>query len=242
MFFYHNYARLEGEIEQFSKLSCRTALITSGTLRARINTGRYDLSSIVYGPITMRKVIRTFVESKIDRPLIMEEETTETMDTTETTEASHEFENIHALVVEDNEISQKIMLNILKSFSMEVTIATDGKKAFELRREQDYDIIFMDMQMPVLDGLHATELIRDCEKNGKESIPLRDQTQGGAKFIPPFIKFICYLYIFHCRPVHPVDRNRIAKSAAMGIHYRYQGSVIELSNSWILGEIKLNIF
>ena len=156
MFFYHNYARLEGELEEFSNLPCKTVLVTSGTLRARINTGKYDFSSIIYSPITMRKVIRTFAESKLNKPIIIEHDTE---DVTNAIEPSQEFENIHALVAEDNEISQKILVNILKNFSIEVTVTTDGKKAFDLRREQDFDIIFMDMDMPVMDGYECTSKI-----------------------------------------------------------------------------------
>ena len=42
---------------------------------------------------------------------------------------------------------------------MEVTTASDGMKAFELRRESDFDIIFMDIEMPVMDGIEATSKI-----------------------------------------------------------------------------------
>jgi len=153
MFFYHNYTRLEGELELFSNLDCKKALITSGTLRSRINSHRYDFSSIVYAPITMRKVIRIFAESKLEKPLLVEQESVETIDKSRT------FENIHALVVEDNEIAQKIITNVLESFSIEVTVAMDGQKAFELRREKDFNIIFMDIQMPIMDGFESTSKI-----------------------------------------------------------------------------------
>ena len=147
MFFYHNYARLEGELEGFSKLQCKTALITSGTLRSRINSGKYNFTSIVYGPMTMRKVIRIFAESKIEKPILVENVLEE-----EKVEETRSFENVRAMVAENNAISQKIITNILKSFSVEVFVAEDGLKAFEMRREHELDIIFMDMDMPVMDG------------------------------------------------------------------------------------------
>ncbi len=155
MLFYHNYTRLEGELEASSSLACKKALITSGTLRSRINSHKYAFSSIVYGPITMRKVIRIFAESKLDTPQLIEQEVEETI------VKSQKFENIHALVVEDNAITQKIISNVLKSFSVDVTIVTDGQKAFELRREQDFNIIFMDMDMdmPIMNGFEATSKI-----------------------------------------------------------------------------------
>lgn len=168
MFFYHNYARLEGELEQFSKLSCSTVMISSGALRARINADKYNFSSIVYGPISMRKIIRTFADSKLDMPLLVQNDTSTTSTTTDTTdiidtkediETSTEFENIHALVVLDNEISQKIIVDILNNLSIDVTVATECEKAFSLRQEEDFDIIFMDMDMSAMKGHECTSKI-----------------------------------------------------------------------------------
>lgn len=153
MFFYHHYARLEGELEAFSNLKCKTALITTGTLRSRINSGKYDFSSMVYGPMTMRKVIRIFAESKLDNPVLIENVIDEPI------EEKKGFENLRALVVEDNKVSQKIIEKILKNFSMDVTLAENGLEGFELRKEKDFDIIFMDMEMPVMDGYQATSKI-----------------------------------------------------------------------------------
>jgi len=153
MFFYHHYARLEGELEAFSNLQCKTILVTSGTLRSRINSGKYDFTSMVYGPMTMRKVIRVFAESKLEKPLLIENVEEEPVD------ENKGFENLHALVVEDNKVSQKIIDKILKNFSMDVTLAENGLEGFELRKQKDFDIIFMDMEMPVMDGYEATSKI-----------------------------------------------------------------------------------
>ncbi len=152
MFVYHNYARLEGELESFSNLGCKVALITSGTLRSRIDTDKYIFSSIVYAPITMGKVVKIFAESKLEIPLI--EEVLE-----DENDGLKKFENIHALVAEDNDISKRIITNILEKYGIEVTVAVDGAKAFELRRENDFDIIFMDIEMPIMDGIESTSKI-----------------------------------------------------------------------------------
>lgn len=76
---------------------------------------------------------------------------------------------LNVLLVDDDIYNQKIVKLLLELQGHQVVVADNGKDALQKLTEQDYDIIFMDMQMPVLDGLHATELIRDCEKNGKES-------------------------------------------------------------------------
>lgn len=155
LFAYHNYARLEGELEAFSSLPCKVALITSGTLRARINTDKHLFSSIVYAPMTMGKVANVLAQSKIESPKAIES----SKESKESTPEVQKFENIHALVAEDNDISKKIITNILQKNGVEVTVAEDGQKAFELRRENDFNIIFMDMDMPVMDGLESTSKI-----------------------------------------------------------------------------------
>ena len=149
MLVYHNYARLEGELEAFSNLGCKIALITTGTLRSRIDSDKYYFSNIVYSPITMSKIVRILAKSKLEQTRIAQE----------ADQNSKEFENIHALVVEDNVISQKLIKNDLEKFGLKVTVASNGQEAFEMRRENDFDIIFMDIDMPVMDGIETTRKI-----------------------------------------------------------------------------------
>jgi len=72
-----------------------------------------------------------------------------------------------ALVVEDNMINQKLIVNILQGFGLEVDTADNGAVAVEKRENNHYDIIFMDIQMPVMDGIEATKLIKEYEKEKK---------------------------------------------------------------------------
>ena len=66
----------------------------------------------------------------------------------------------HLLVVEDNPINQEIAVDLLTSVGLLVDVADDGAIAVDRVRAKAYDAILMDMQMPVLDGLAATRLIR----------------------------------------------------------------------------------
>jgi CheY-like chemotaxis protein/HPt (histidine-containing phosphotransfer) domain-containing protein len=70
------------------------------------------------------------------------------------------------LLAEDNLVNQDVARAMLAKLGLEVEIAHNGKEALELVSKHDYDVILMDCQMPVMDGLEATSLIRKQLKNG----------------------------------------------------------------------------
>jgi signal transduction histidine kinase/CheY-like chemotaxis protein/HPt (histidine-containing phosphotransfer) domain-containing protein len=67
---------------------------------------------------------------------------------------------IRLLVADDNPINQEYVRVLLEKVGCHVDTVGDGQKAFEAARDNDYDIILMDMQMPVVDGVAATQMIR----------------------------------------------------------------------------------
>jgi len=80
---------------------------------------------------------------------------------------------LHILVAEDNLINQKYIYNLLRNLEHEVKLASNGAEAINLFRENDFDIILMDVHMPVMDGLEATQTIREIEKEEKrKSVPV----------------------------------------------------------------------
>jgi signal transduction histidine kinase/DNA-binding response OmpR family regulator len=73
---------------------------------------------------------------------------------------SLELNGVHVLLVEDNDINQEVAVAILRSVGMEVSVAGNGIEAIALMRNQDFDIVLMDVQMPLLDGYATTRAIR----------------------------------------------------------------------------------
>lgn len=65
------------------------------------------------------------------------------------------------LLAEDNEINQQVAQEILEQAALVVEIANDGKEALEMAQKNPYDVILMDIQMPVMGGFEATKAIRE---------------------------------------------------------------------------------
>jgi len=77
---------------------------------------------------------------------------------------------IHTLVVEDNRISRLLAVRLLHTLGCEVAVAEDGRQAVEMVKDRSFDVVFMDMDMPVMDGVTATRLIRATP--GRETLPI----------------------------------------------------------------------
>ena len=80
-------------------------------------------------------------------------------------ELDSEIKNIKVLVVEDIPLNQLLMKTLLDDFGFARDIAENGKIAIEKLKENDYDIILMDLQMPEMNGFEATEYIRNTMKS-----------------------------------------------------------------------------
>jgi len=72
------------------------------------------------------------------------------------------------LLVEDNELNQELAIELLKESGIDVELAENGKVAVEMVKNNTYDGVLMDLQMPVMDGFTATEIIR----KHNESLPI----------------------------------------------------------------------
>ncbi len=83
-----------------------------------------------------------------------------------------ELKNSNILLVEDNLINQKIVVLSLKGQVRNVDLATDGKEALDKFGTSKYDVILMDIQMPVMDGIIATRKIREIEASTNSHTPI----------------------------------------------------------------------
>ena len=85
------------------------------------------------------------------------------------------------LLAEDSLANQKLAIGLLKRWGHTVTVANNGREAVDLASQQDFDLILMDIQMPELDGMEATALIRlDQTRTGKR-VPIIAMTAHAMK-------------------------------------------------------------
>ncbi len=86
------------------------------------------------------------------------------------------------LVAEDNKVNQLLARRLLEKLGYRVDIAEDGAKAIEVLKKTPYDLILMDVQMPELDGLEATRIIRDPSSGiGRHDITIIAMTAHAMK-------------------------------------------------------------
>jgi signal transduction histidine kinase/CheY-like chemotaxis protein/HAMP domain-containing protein len=85
------------------------------------------------------------------------------------------------LLVDDNEMNQKVVKSILKKLGHQISIVNNGREAVELFSSDNFDIILMDIQMPVMGGVEATEKIREIEKGRSYQTPIVALTASAMK-------------------------------------------------------------
>lgn len=90
-------------------------------------------------------------------------------------------EGLNILVAEDNLINQKLAKYMLTNLGHHVSIAVNGKEALDAFRENKFDVILMDVQMPVMDGFEATRLIREAEQGLNKHTPIIALTAHAMK-------------------------------------------------------------
>ena len=79
---------------------------------------------------------------------------------------------VRILLAEDNRVNQAVATRLLGKLGYTLTIANNGREAIDLLKQHTFDLVLMDVQMPKLDGISATKIIREDEKSTEGHIPI----------------------------------------------------------------------
>lgn len=103
----------------------------------------------------------------------------ESIDVSDLEEKLDAIRGAKVLLVEDNELNQEVAIGLLSEASLKVDIAGNGQQALDQLSRQDYDMVLMDLQMPVMDGLTATQEIRKIKRF--EKLPIVAMTANAMQ-------------------------------------------------------------
>ncbi|ADV45811.1 histidine kinase [Nitratifractor salsuginis DSM 16511] len=146
---------LDGQKELVKLLILKVpiSLITSGENKKILDAIKSKLNTLIYKPLNYSKTLRA-----LSKYAGLESSHAEGF------KSEMAFRDLKVLVAEDNPINQKLIIATLSRFGIDVAIANNGEEAFERRKEDNFDLIFMDIQMPVMDGVEATRAILAYER------------------------------------------------------------------------------
>jgi CheY-like chemotaxis protein len=171
-----DYDKLPEEMCEEAKSfpSDRLVIFVNPARRTEMESMGLSKDSILYKPVTYTKLIDTLKEHSKERENIEKK-------VSRSPSLPTRFSG-NVLIVEDNIINQKLIKNILEGMGLNIDIANNGLEAFEKRKKGNYDLIFMDIQMPVMNGVEATHEILEYEEDENiEHIPIVALTANALK-------------------------------------------------------------
>lgn len=169
------------EIEEYKKIRMPIILIMKASQHGLFEKLRSKYVTPIYEPVNITKLVKVL---ELDREILPKvAETPKVVESPKKVSNKYGYKfDANVLVAEDNEINQKLIRRTLEGLGLSITIVPNGKLAYEQRISTDYDIIFMDIAMPVMDGVEATHKIIEYEKeNDIRHIPIIAVTANALK-------------------------------------------------------------
>ncbi len=167
----------EGDIEKYKKLQIPGIIILKSSMKNYVDKYTSDLIKPLYEPINVTKLNNILEKQKEFLPKIENlkkefEKDNETQSEEQNVEVKSkepvkEEKGIKILVAEDNEINRKLIKKTLEKFGAKIVLANNGQEAVEEFQNRKFDLVFMDIAMPVMDGVRALKTILNYELDRK---------------------------------------------------------------------------
>ena len=166
LFVDQHYHQRKGELEKYLALNTKVVIMLSGNKKRSIEGLEDNIDRVIYKPLNLTKTLKAL-------DVVYDEVKDKNINKISLDTPQNKFNNINVLVAEDNSINQKLIERVLMDFGLSVTVVNNGMEALESRQIHTYDMIFMDIQMPVMGGTDATKAILDYEeKKRKHHVPI----------------------------------------------------------------------
>ncbi|MEC9464421.1 MAG: response regulator [Myxococcota bacterium] len=158
-----------------------TANAMKGDREKCLAAGMDDYITKPFKPKDFKQAVATWVTGQEgEEPTAPAESKVEKVSESKNVSASEECEALMVLVVDDNIVNQKLAAKILQKLGHKVDVVKNGREAVESVGSQGYDIVFMDCQMPEMDGYTATRTIRGSEGDAQR-LPIVAMTANAMK-------------------------------------------------------------
>ncbi|MFA5234723.1 MAG: ATP-binding protein [Sulfurimonas sp.] len=153
----------EDSLRELAKFPQELVVLTKSNLMKRIDSLGFNIFKILYEPIHSSKIKQTLENYVLlnSATQIVKKQSRKKFDLNKSKFVAD------VLVAEDNIINQKLIRRTLEDLGLNITIANNGLDAFQKRKDGKFDLIFMDIQMPFLDGVEATAEILEWEHDYK---------------------------------------------------------------------------
>ena len=178
LFIDYDYCNVEKTLQEYAAQNEEFILLTKATYMRKLDSLHLNIFKTLYEPLNNSK-LKTLLENY----------QLKNFKAKKTTPKPHkQFDintskfNANVLIAEDNIINQKLIKRTLEDIGLNITIANNGLEAFQKRKDGNFDLIFMDIQMPFLDGVEATKEILEYEEDYNQThIPIIALTANALK-------------------------------------------------------------
>jgi len=168
----------EETLKQYSALPQEMILLTKSYFMKKIDSMDLDIFKTLYEPLNNTKIRQALDNYHSEN---FSAKRAKKVNRKKFNAETSKF-NANVLIAEDNIINQKLIKRTLEDLGLTITIASNGLEAFQKRKDGNFDLIFMDIQMPFLDGMEATKEILEYEEDyNQPHIPILALTANALK-------------------------------------------------------------